>query len=153
MKHRRATHRPRLAVLAAVIGLAASGAIASPAAHGPERPDVPAAQQLDAGAGLGAAPQPSKAQAKAPATERRCGLDAKLVPDCGLLWGVAPGAFTDLPASRTRTCSPGPAATARRWCTSTPRTPRRATPAPDSSEPALREFRKLAESTTFSVTL
>ncbi|WP_433214644.1 hypothetical protein ACQP00_04360 [Dactylosporangium sp. CS-047395] len=32
--------------------------------------------------------------------QRRCAVDAKLVPRCGLLWGVAPGAFTDLPAGR-----------------------------------------------------
>jgi hypothetical protein len=29
-----------------------------------------------------------------------CTVDHRLVPRCGLLWGVAPGAYTDLPASR-----------------------------------------------------
>ncbi|GGM32160.1 glycoside hydrolase family 26 protein [Dactylosporangium sucinum] len=104
MKHRRVTSAPRLAVVAALIGLAASGAIASTAARGlePERRGVPAAQEVDARAGLGAAstePSPA-ASTKAPTKPAGCGLDAKLVPSCGLLWGVAPGAFTDLPASR-----------------------------------------------------
>src|SRR5690348_14526359 len=31
---------------------------------------------------------------------KKCTVNADLVPNCGLLWGVAPGAYTDLPASR-----------------------------------------------------
>jgi hypothetical protein len=33
-------------------------------------------------------------------TKKSCKVDRRLVPSCGLLWGVAPGAYTDLPASR-----------------------------------------------------
>ncbi|WP_327006334.1 endoglucanase [Dactylosporangium sp. NBC_01737] len=111
MKHRRSflrTH-PVLAVALAVGVLVGSGALAATAVGRPEpRADaVPAAQRPDSsGLGtLGSAParkQPSTAPSTAPKTTegaRRCGLSAKLVPSCGLLWGVAPGAFTDLPSS------------------------------------------------------
>jgi hypothetical protein len=111
MKHRRSflrTH-PVLAVALAVGVLVGSGALAATAVGRPEprAASVPAAQRPDnSGLGtLGSAParkQPSTAPSTAPkATEgaRRCGLSAKLVPSCGLLWGVAPGAFTDLSSS------------------------------------------------------
>ncbi|MEV0132017.1 endoglucanase [Dactylosporangium sp. NPDC050688] len=115
MKHRRSflrTH-PVLAVTLAVGVLAGSGALAATAVGRPEprAASVPATQHDDtAGLGTGAAtPSPAPSSAVPPGTppattkaaERtRCGLNAKLVPGCGLLWGVAPGAFTDLPASQ-----------------------------------------------------
>ncbi|GAA0738381.1 endoglucanase [Dactylosporangium roseum] len=118
MKHRRVTFlrsHPVLAVVAAVIGLAGSGAIASTVSMRaePRRPDVPVAQEIGSRLGGGAGPAgadpahpggaPSSQAAHAsPAAgqTRRCTVGAKLVPTCGLLWGVAPGAFTDLPAAR-----------------------------------------------------
>ena len=46
----------------------------------------------DAQQGLGHAPGRTD--------KRNCTVNASLVPTCGLLWGVAPGAYTDLPPSR-----------------------------------------------------
>ncbi|MET7425590.1 endoglucanase [Dactylosporangium sp. NPDC005555] len=110
MKHRRSflrTH-PVLAVVVTVGVLAGSGALATAAATRPEArtpssaaQPVPATPNADK-AGLGTAVTPSKTAGKPPASKAggRCGLDAKLVPGCGLLWGVAPGAFTDLRSSQ-----------------------------------------------------
>jgi hypothetical protein len=50
--------------------------------------------------GLGTAPAPSGSTAPIPELRKGCRVDTRLVPDCGLLWGVAPGAFTDQPASQ-----------------------------------------------------
>jgi hypothetical protein len=121
MKHRRSflrTH-PVLAVALAVGVLVGSGALAATAGRPePRASSVPAAQRPDSH-GLGAVQPSTKAAAppvtpsKTPADKTagggaaggrttegtRCGLSAKLVPSCGLLWGVAPGAFTDLPSS------------------------------------------------------
>jgi hypothetical protein len=76
-------YRKNLMLLAAVLlALAGSGAIASATLQEP----VAGIREADARQGL---------------SPRRCVVDPKLVPNCGLLWGVAPGAFTDL--------GPGPA--------------------------------------------
>jgi hypothetical protein len=101
--------RKHLLIVAVVVGLAGSGAIAS-TAHEPagssrsarsarlalSAPPAPD-RDIDARQGLGKA---SETPAKAPEHRPRCVVDAKLVPTCGLLWGVAPGAFTDLSATQ-----------------------------------------------------
>ncbi|MEV0567074.1 glycosyl hydrolase [Dactylosporangium sp. NPDC050588] len=110
MKHRRSflrTH-PVLAVAVTVGVLVGSGALAATATRRPE-PRAAAVQtpQNADKAGLGAVPPSpgtpapsSKPPASKPAEANRCALSAKLVPGCGLLWGVAPGAFTDLSSSK-----------------------------------------------------
>src|SRR5690348_5896209 len=52
----------------------------------------------DGVAGLGAGPAPSAAPGRT-ATNASCVLTSKLVPTCGMLWGVAPSALTDERAS------------------------------------------------------
>lgn len=44
----------------------------------------------------GVAPRPSLPGPKRPQPARACRLSERLVPSCGVLWGVAPAAYTDL---------------------------------------------------------
>jgi hypothetical protein len=71
--------RKYLLLAAVLISLGGTGAIAS----GSTDPVPMEARQ-------GLAPAPTQERTK------RCVVDRRLVPSCGLLWGVAPGAFTDL---------------------------------------------------------
>jgi hypothetical protein len=67
-------------------------------AAGPGTAGVPGVRQGPAGSGgLGTGPAPSAAPGKT-ATTTSCVLTTKLVPTCGMLWGVAPSALTDEPA-------------------------------------------------------
>jgi hypothetical protein len=86
-------YRKNLMLLfAAVLALAGSGAIASATSNEPVAGLAPA----DARQGLSARSAPPSAENN----RRTCKVDAKLVPACGLLWGVAPGAFTGLSPGR-----------------------------------------------------
>jgi len=122
MKHRRTSFlrsHPVLAVVVVAIGLAGSGVLVAGAMSPAHRSPVPLAgtdsgrggtDGASAGTSHGPVDQPNKsgvsglpsALASPPAggKPRRCSVDAKLVPNCGLLWGVAPGAFTDLSAGK-----------------------------------------------------
>jgi hypothetical protein len=71
----------RKLMLLAAIGLALTGSGA-----------IAAATMQEPVAGL------HEAEARQGLNRRTCAVDRKLVPECGLLWGVAPGAFTGLSA-------------------------------------------------------
>jgi hypothetical protein len=104
MKHRLAPEpvrrHPTLSILLAActavavgVGAAAAGGTAS----------APQTRSAALGAATAAAPTARAGAEIAPPgrpIKKTCGLDARLVPGCGVLWGVAPGAYTDLPASR-----------------------------------------------------
>ncbi|MFI5906600.1 glycoside hydrolase family 26 protein [Dactylosporangium sp. NPDC051541] len=84
--------RPKMTLVAAlVLALAGSGAIASATLREP----VAGLSEADASQGLHKRTEPTTT-ATSESRPKRCAVDPKLVPSCGLLWGVAPGAFTDL---------------------------------------------------------
>lgn len=65
---------------------------------GPGTATLPGVRQGPAGSGaLGTGPAPGATPGRT-ATTATCVLTAKLVPTCGMLWGVAPSALTDEPA-------------------------------------------------------
>ena len=100
-------HFPILVVAVVLVSVAGSGILAtSTARHERSGPAQPRSTM-----GAGAVPgQPGQltdppgtaglGTAKPRTGGKKCTVDADLVPNCGLLWGVAPGAYTDLPASR-----------------------------------------------------
>jgi hypothetical protein len=118
-------HAKRLSVVVAVLGLVGTGLVLDRT-----RSATTAARRTPAGVQQdGTRPHPAPATGRAPgspaprtvapstppsatsgaslsaqppvgARPESCTVDHRLVPRCGLLWGVAPGAYTDLPASR-----------------------------------------------------
>src|SRR5258706_1095359 len=90
-----------LLAAAAVMALTGSGVIAG-ATLEPAGPVAPVAARQGLAPARSQTPENAKTpgNAKTPEKARRCTLDRKLVPSCGLLWGVAPGAFTDLSPAR-----------------------------------------------------
>src|SRR3954468_24051290 len=83
-------------LVAAVLALAGSGAIASATLNESRNEPRAGLAAADARQGLSARSAPPSAENN----RRACKVDAKLVPTCGLLWGVAPGAFTGLSSGR-----------------------------------------------------
>ncbi len=100
-------HFPFLAVAVVLVSVAGSGVVAtSTARHEPSGTGSHAQPSSTMGAGAvpgRPADPPGTAglgTAKPRTSAKKCTVNADLVPNCGLLWGVAPGAYTDLPASR-----------------------------------------------------
>jgi hypothetical protein len=111
---------PLLSVLVAVVVLVGTGVVVEratgpatvaggPGEHPPgARPDrgpatgrVPAPNgSPSAHAQASGSPAPSGVPSGPALVPERCTVDEHLVPRCGTLWGVAPGAYTDLSASR-----------------------------------------------------
>jgi hypothetical protein len=106
---------PVLSVLVALVGLVGGGtavavvttghpeaaaptpaAPAAPPRHGDTMGQAAPGDTARPAAGVGSA----KGSAPAGRPNKNCTVNAELVPNCGLLWGVAPGAYTDQPASK-----------------------------------------------------
>jgi len=87
------------ALLGAGAVVAGGQALQAPAQHLGQQQTV---RGPGARAGAQAPPNDTQGITKVAPTpgSRTCTLDDRLVPRCGVLWGVAPGAFTDLPATR-----------------------------------------------------
>lgn len=101
-----------VAVLAALVGLGAiyTGTVGAPTAHRAGSPTAPAVhgagptgspagrphRRPPTGPSARAGLAPAPGRSVPPGTGRDCRLSARLVPSCGVLWGVAPGAYTDL---------------------------------------------------------
>jgi hypothetical protein len=99
-------HFPILAAAVVLVSVAGTTVVATTRTA---RHDSSNATQRSSTLGTGALPgrsttPPAGTQglgtAKPRTTGKKCTVNADLVPNCGLLWGVAPGAYTDLPASR-----------------------------------------------------
>jgi hypothetical protein len=96
-------HVPLLAVAAVLVSLVGGSAVTSSTArHEPfGKPDRPSTMGSQAAPGRSTGPDGRQGLGRAPGrTSEKCTVNASLVPSCGLLWGVAPGAYTDLAPSR-----------------------------------------------------
>ena len=95
-------HLPILAVAVVLVSVAGSGVVATSTAR--QEPSGFTHRQSTVGTGSAPGQPPpgtSRLGTASPRTNgKKCTVNADLVPSCGLLWGVAPGAYTDLPASR-----------------------------------------------------
>jgi hypothetical protein len=74
-----------------VVPPSAPGTVPPPRAGTDPAPAPPPGGDPSASSGLGAAPTPSTSTSAG----TDCRVDAKLVPTCNVLWGAAPGAFTE----------------------------------------------------------
>jgi hypothetical protein len=96
-----------LIVVVAIVALVSTSAFAADLHD--SSPDIPSDTPEPAAAEAVVPPEPGVAPTAPPAAaaartpeihKRRCTVDEMLVPRCGVLWGVAPGAFTDLTPSQ-----------------------------------------------------
>src|SRR3954471_24250621 len=95
-------HLPILAVAVVLVTMAGSGVVATSTARHEALSVVPNAPSTGSAPGRSTDPPGKSGLGTAPPRTRgkKCTVNVDLVPSCGLLWGVAPGAYTDLPASR-----------------------------------------------------